>query len=196
MIAWTCGGAPAGATARPSGPTVACGPLFVAGAAAAAGGGAGAAAGAAGGGRGAERLDVGRVHHAVDRALVRGLEGLDRPERPAAELAVDRHVVAGVAEEVLQHADVVAVHALLHRDAVAEALRPAAPAADRGGAAADVGALAASGRFQRRDRLAPDRPARRELGGALEALDRADGARPEVTVDRDGEPCLAKSLLE
>src|SRR3954454_22436321 len=87
MMAWTCGGAPAGATARASGPTVACGPLFVAGGGA--GGGAGGRRGrgrgarrgrGAGGGRGTERLDVGRIHHAVDRVLVRALEVLDRLE--------------------------------------------------------------------------------------------------------------------
>src|SRR3954453_5938264 len=208
MMACTCGGAPAGATARPSAPTVALRPLVTAGAggggAAVPRGGGGGRARGAGGGDGAQRRDVVGVHEAVDRPLVRALELLDRLERARAELAVDDDVVARVAQEVLQHADVVPVHAALDGDPVAEALGPApapTPALAAGGGraavlAGDVGAAGASGGLQGRDRLAADGPARGERGGALEDLDRLNGRRTEPAVDLDGEAGLPQGLLK
>ena len=69
-----------------------------------------------------------------------------------------------------------------------------------GGGAAVVAltfALDARGRgLQRGDGLAADRAARGELGGALEALDRADGGGTELAVDLDGEAGLAEGLLQ
>src|SRR3954465_2845623 len=208
MICCTCGGAPAGATARPSGPTVAWAPGATAGGGAGGGGGGGGAGPAGGGGRrrrrrrrrpggrgGAQRVDVGGVELAVDREAVGLLELLDGLERPAAELAVDRDVVAGVAEQVLQDPDVRAAHAALDRDAVAEALALLV-GAGRVEAAADVGAPALQRRLQRGDGLAADGAAGGQLRGALEALDRADGRGAELPVDLDGEARLAQGLLE
>src|SRR3954468_2402993 len=217
MICWTCGWAPAGGAARPAGAPGGRGPAVP-------GGGAREAVGADGrlgpvvhgrsgvgrvhrrAGRrgGPERGDVVGVHDAVDRALMRALELLHGRERAPAELAVDDDVVARVAEQVLQDADVVPVHALLDGDAVAEALgaalaAPLAPAARRGGAAvlfADVRARARGRRSQGGDGLAADRAARGEVRGALEALDRADGGGTELAVDRDGEAGLAQGFLQ
>src|SRR4029079_13029756 len=149
-------------------------------------------------GGGAQRRDVVGVQVAVDRAAVLALELLDGVQRAAAELAVDGDVVARVAEQVLQDADVVPVHALLDRDAVAEALRAAALAADGGGGAAvgDVRARALRGRLQGGEGLAADRPARRGLGGALEALDGAHRGRTELPVGLHPEARAAQGLLQ
>ena len=153
MICLTASGAQAGAIAMPSEPTCARSP-----GASAAGVVSSVSLPAGVLGRGsarrrpagdlAQRVDVVGVHDAVGRQAARGLEGLDGLDGAVAELAVDRDLVAEAAQEVLEHLDVVAAHALADGDAVAEAL----------------GALVGRCRGRTRRRSRPWRPTRRAAG--------------------------------
>ena len=190
MIALTGSGALAGAMARPSGPIWAVSP------GASCVGWRAVGAGVVLAGQGAQRVDVAGVHDAVDGAVLRGLELLDRLLGGGAELAVDADLEAGAGEEVLQDADVVAAHPALDGDAVAEAVVRAASSGLSEEAAVGVGARAAQRALEGRDGARADRAAGRQARGALEALDRAQGAGAELAVDLDLEAGLAERLLQ
>ena len=147
-------------------------------------------------GQRAQGVDVGGVHDAVDGAVLRGLELLDRLLRGGAELAVDADLEAGSREEVLKDADVVAAHPALDGDAVAEAVVRAVVVGVVGEAAVGVGARAAQRALEGLDGARADGAAGLQARGALEALDRPQGPGAEVAVHLHLEAGLPERLLE